>query len=62
MVWEEPHMFQEIWFKIDEERGKDFFQAIQKCLRCHEDIDMGWLNVWWGMIVYIAIPLKLLTR
>jgi hypothetical protein len=51
MVWEEPHMFQEIWFKIDEERGKDFFQAIQKCLRCHEDIDMGWLNVWWGMIV-----------
>lgn len=51
MVWEEPHMFQEIWFKIDEECGIFFFQAIKKCLRCHEDIDTGWLNVRWGMIV-----------
>jgi len=49
MVRENITMFQEIWKQIDEEQGEASLLNIRKYLQRREDIDMGWINVHWGV-------------
>jgi hypothetical protein len=49
MVRKDITMFQEIWEQIDEEQGEASLLNIKKYLQRCEDIDMGWINVHWGV-------------
>jgi hypothetical protein len=49
MVHEDITMFQEIWKQINEEQGEASLLNIRKYLQRHEDIDMGWINMHWGV-------------
>ncbi len=49
MVCEDIGFFQKIWEHIDEEQEEASLLDIKKYLQCCEDIDMGWINVCWGV-------------
>ncbi len=49
MVGEDITLFQEIWHQIDEEQREASLFDIRKYLQHHVDIDMGWINVRWGV-------------
>jgi len=39
-----------IWEQTNEEQGEDSFMDIRKYLQRHEDINMGWINMHWGVL------------
>jgi hypothetical protein len=50
MVCDGMALFQEIWEQTNEEQGEDSFMDIRRYLQHHEDIDMGWINMHWGVL------------
>jgi hypothetical protein len=42
-------MFQEIWEQTNEEQGEDSLLDIRRYLQRCENIDMGWINMRWGV-------------
>jgi hypothetical protein len=49
MVLEDIALFQEIWEQTNEEQREASFLNIRRYFWCHEDINMGWINVCWGV-------------
>ncbi len=49
MVHEDVVMFQNIWKETNEEQGQASLFIIKRYLKHCEDIDMGWVNVHWGV-------------
>jgi hypothetical protein len=49
MVHEDVVMFQNIWEETNEEQGQASLLIIIIYLKHCEDIDMGWVNVHWGV-------------
>jgi DNA-binding MltR family transcriptional regulator len=49
MVHEDITLFQKKWKQTNEEQGEASFLDIWTYLQHHEDIDMGWINVHWGV-------------
>jgi hypothetical protein len=49
MVCKDIALFQEIWEQTDEEQGEVSLLDIRRYLQHHDDIDMGWINVHWGV-------------
>jgi hypothetical protein len=49
MMCEDIALFQEIWEQKDEEQGEASLQDIRRYVWHREDIDMGWINMHWGM-------------
>ncbi len=49
MVHEDITLFQEIWEQTYEEQGEASLLDIRRYLQRHADIDMGWINVRWGV-------------
>ncbi len=49
MVHEDVVMFQNIWEDANEEQGQASFLTIKRYLKHCEDINMGWVNVHWGV-------------
>ncbi len=49
MVHEDIALFQEIWEQTDEEQGEASLLDIRKYFQCCEDINMGWINMHWGV-------------
>jgi DNA-binding MltR family transcriptional regulator len=49
MVCEDIALFQEIWEQTDEEQKEASFFDIRRYFRCREDINMGWINMHWGV-------------
>ncbi len=49
MVRKDIALFQEIWEQTDEEQGEVSLLDIRKYLQHHDDIDMGWINMHWGV-------------
>ncbi len=48
MVCKDIALFNEIWEQIDDKQGEASFLEIKRYLKFCEDIDMGWVNVYWG--------------
>ncbi len=46
---EDITMFQETWEQTYEEQGEPSLLDITRYFLRHEDIDMGWINVNWGV-------------
>jgi sugar phosphate isomerase/epimerase len=42
-------MFQNIWEETNEEQGQASLLTIKRHLKYCEDINMGWVNVHWGV-------------
>jgi hypothetical protein len=49
MVRKDITMFQEIWEQTNEEQGEDSLLDIRRYLQRCENIDMGWINMRWGV-------------
>jgi hypothetical protein len=49
MVHKDIALFQEIWEQTNEEQGEISLLDIRRYFLCHDDIDMGWINVRWGV-------------
>jgi hypothetical protein len=49
MVCEDIALFQEIWEQTNEELGEASLLDIGRYLRHYDDIDMGWINMRWGV-------------
>ncbi len=49
MVHKDIALFQEIWEQKNEEQREASFLDIRRYLQHHENIDMGWINVHWGV-------------
>jgi predicted 3-demethylubiquinone-9 3-methyltransferase (glyoxalase superfamily) len=43
-----------IWEKITKERGETFVVEMRNYLKRCEDIDMGWVNVRWGISLNVG--------
>jgi hypothetical protein len=50
MVHEDVVMLQNIWEETNEEQGQTSLLTIKRYLKHCEDIDMGWVNVHWGVL------------
>jgi hypothetical protein len=50
MVCKDIALFQEMWDQTYEEQGDDSFMDIRIYLQHREDIDMGWINMHWGVL------------
>ncbi len=57
MVREDVALFQEIWEQTYEKQGEASFLEIRQYLKRHEYINMGWVNVHWGMLQYQDVNL-----
>jgi hypothetical protein len=49
MVREDIALFQEIWEQKFDKQKEASLLDIRRYFQCHEDIDMGWINVCWGV-------------
>jgi hypothetical protein len=50
MVHEDIALFQKIWEQTDEEQGEASLLNKHKYFQCHEDINMGWINMGQGVL------------
>jgi len=45
MVRKDIALFQEIWEQTNEEQREASFLNIRRYVQCHENINMGWINL-----------------
>jgi hypothetical protein len=49
MMHKDIALFQKIWEQTNEEQGEVSLLDIRRYFQHHEDIDMGWINMQWGV-------------